>query len=313
VDDHFASLHRLTQGQPAPIEDLQKKLNELFVQLSAVDAAQKSKSPPPPSGGLDRAKAEAGLLPVPLRGMVETLADAGLQQSRSAERQTLANDLKPIHEVCQRSIAGRYPFAPSASSDVPVEDFGQLFGVGGLLDDFFNKRLSSLVDTGTTPWSYRPNLDGSKPAAAAALADFQRAARIRDVYFRTGGRSPAFRLDIRLLDALDPGRDIVLDWDGQPLKFTGGGQTQTLQWPSQRNNPQLKVQVSGQTLLSLEGPWAPLRLFDRFEPQSSPSSERFFFTIAAEGRRFRFEVTASSVFNPYRLRELQQFRCPGAL
>ena len=32
-----------------------------------------------------------------------------------------------------------------------------------------------------------------------------------------------------------------------------------------------------------------------------------------DGKRARLEVTASSVFNPFRLREMQQFRCPAAL
>jgi type VI secretion system protein ImpL len=314
VNDHFAHLHRLAQGQPAPVEETQKRLNELFVQLAAVDTAQKSRSAPPPSAGLERLKAEAGLAPQPVRGMMEALADAGLSQSRSAERQTLSSDLKPITEFCQRSVAGRYPFSSSAPSDVPPEDFGQLFGVGGLLDDFFNKRLMPLVDTSATPWAYRPQADGSKPAASASLADFQRAARIRDVFFRTGGRMPAFRLDVRLLDTADAARDLTLDWDGQQMRYTASGQTHTLNWPSQRLNPQLRVLTAGgAAIATFEGPWAPFRLFDRFEPQSSPTPERFYFTIPAEGKRLRFEVTASSVFNPYRLKELQQFRCPGAL
>jgi type VI secretion system protein ImpL len=32
-----------------------------------------------------------------------------------------------------------------------------------------------------------------------------------------------------------------------------------------------------------------------------------------EGKKARFEVTANSVFNPFRLKEIQQFRCPGSL
>ena len=41
-------VHRLVDGQPAPIDDVLKLFNEVFVQLTAVDAAQKSKSAPPP-------------------------------------------------------------------------------------------------------------------------------------------------------------------------------------------------------------------------------------------------------------------------
>ena len=58
VDDHFANIHRQVTGQPAPIDDTLKIFNELYTQLSAVDAAQKSKSPPPPGGAAEKVKAE---------------------------------------------------------------------------------------------------------------------------------------------------------------------------------------------------------------------------------------------------------------
>ena len=73
------------------------------------------------------------------------------------------------------------------------DDFGQLFGPGGMLDDFFQRRLAPLVDTSTTPWTYKPLADGKRPASPAALAEFQRAARIREVFFRGGGKTPGIQ------------------------------------------------------------------------------------------------------------------------
>jgi type VI secretion system protein ImpL len=32
-----------------------------------------------------------------------------------------------------------------------------------------------------------------------------------------------------------------------------------------------------------------------------------------DGRRARLEITANSVYNPFRLLEIRQFRCPGSL
>jgi type VI secretion system protein ImpL len=55
------------------------------------------------------------------------------------------------------------------------------------------------------------------------------------------------------------------------------------------------------------------RLFDRFEVQTSAQPEKFVVVVNVEGKRARLEVTSNSVFNPFRLREVQQFRCPGAL
>ena len=53
-------------------------------------------------------------------------------------------------------------------------------------------------------------------------------------------------------------------------------------------------------------------MFDRFEVQPSGQPERFTVVVNVDGKRAKLEVTSSSAFNPFRLREIQQFRCPGA-
>ena len=64
----------------------------------------------------------------------------------------------------------------------------------------------------------------------------------------------------------------------------------------------------------IEGPWALLRLFDKvnFEPVAN-SQVTFRATFDIDGRKAVFEVTASSVRNPFRLRELHDFQCPMGL
>ena len=67
------------------------------------------------------------------------------------------------------------------------------------------------------------------------------------------------------------------------------------------------------TPLTFEGPWALFRLFDRFDVQPSSQPEKFSVLLNLEGKRVRLEVIANSVVNPFRMREIQQFRCPGSL
>ena len=62
-----------------------------------------------------------------------------------------------------------------------------------------------------------------------------------------------------------------------------------------------------------EGPWALFRMFDRFEVQPSSVPERFSVVMNLDGKRARLEVIAASVFNPFQMREIKQFRCPAAL
>ena len=314
VDDHFANIHRLAKGQPAPIDEVLKLFNEVYVQLAALDAAQKSKSAPPPAAGAERLKAAAGQQPEPIRSVLEKLAGVAATQGKAVEREGLTSELKPIAEVCNRAISGRYPFTASSKADVLPEDFAQMFGGGGMLDDFYQRKLAALVDTGSATWSFKPTADGVRPVNPAALADFQRAARIKEVFFRSGGKTPAFKVDIRPLELADGLKEIVLDIDGQATKFVAGNTTPvTVQWPSARVASQIKLSADGGAPMSFDGPWALFRLFDRFDVQPTAQPERFVVGLTLDGKKARLEVTASSVFNPFRLKEMQQFRCPGSL
>jgi type VI secretion system protein ImpL len=249
------------------------------------------------------------------RAVVETLVDSGLKRGRAIEGEVMTSELKPVTDFCLRSIANRYPFAPSSSADVLPDDFGQLFGTGGMLDDFFQRRLVTLVDTGKPTWAYKPLTDGSAPASPASLAEFQRAARIKEAFFRGGGKAPSFKVDLKVLELSDGLKELTIDIDGQALKFAAGGAPPvTVNWPSQRVASELRVTtVPPTTPVVLAGPWALFRLFDRFEAQPSSQPEKFTVLMNLDGKRARMEVTANSVLNPFRLREIRQFRCPGAL
>jgi type VI secretion system protein ImpL len=314
VDDHFANLRRQVEGQPAPIDDTLKLFDEIYVHLSAVDAAKNSKSPPPAGGVAERIKAAAVQLPEPVGVMLSELASAGADQSRNATISGLQDELKPVTDFCNRAVAGRYPFAAGARSDVPPEDFGRLFGVGGLMDSFFEQRLAELVDVSKSRWTYKPSSDGVQRTTPAALADFQRAARIREVFFRGGGSTPGVKLELRALELSDGLTDITVDIDGQVQKLAVGAPSIILTSPSPRNASQLKITNNlGATPLQFEGPWALFRMFDRFTVEPTAQPEKTIVVMNLDGRRARIEVTASSVFNPFRLREVQQFRCPSRL
>ncbi|MBV8503105.1 MAG: type VI secretion system membrane subunit TssM [Paucibacter sp.] len=315
VDDHFAALHRLTAGQPAPLDDVIKMFNDVFVQLSAIDAAQKSKSaPPPPSGAGAAAQAAAAMQPEPIKSMLGSLLGAGAAQGRTAERAGLSDEIRPVTEFCARTVAGRFPFAQGAKADVLPDDFGQLFGAGGLLDDFYQRRLAGLVDTGLAVWAYKPLPDGSKPPGGAALADFQRASRIKDAYFRSGGKQPGFKVDLRVVEMSDGMKELTLDMDGTAFKFTAGNTAaQTLTWPSQRVASQIKLSANGGAPAIFDGPWALLRLINQYEVQPSAQPERFTVLVNVDGKRAKLEIISGSAINPLRMREMQQFRCPESL
>ena len=322
VDDRFESLRRLvTAGgpnQPAPIDDALKLFNEVYVYLNAVDTAVKGRTSPPPGDVAGKLKSDAGRLPEPVRSMIENLSQTGATQAQVAERGNLSQDLRPVAEFCARAIAGRYPFVQSSKRDVLPEDFGQMFGAGGLMDDFFQKRLAALVDTSTRPWRYKPVAERGA-ITTQALAQFERAARIKEIFFRGGGRGPSMRLDFKPVEMDASITQFILDVDGQLVKYAHGPVVpMAVQWPGPKGSNQVRVQVSppsatGSSGSAVDGPWALFRTLDDGQLEAGDAPEKFFITFQVGNRRTRFEVTTNSVQHPIRLKELREFSCPEGL
>jgi type VI secretion system protein ImpL len=322
VDDHFDTIRRQmtapAPNQAAPIEETLKLFNDVYVYLTAVDTAAKSRSPMPPGDIAGKLKADAGRLPEPMRSMVENLSQSGAAQAQVAERSGLSQDLRPLADFCNRAIAGRYPLVPSSTRDALPEDFGQFFGPGGLMDDFFQKRLANLVDTSAKPWKYKP-VAGQANVSAAALAQFERAARIRDIFFR-GGKTPSIRLDFKVMEMDATITQFVLDVDGQLVKYAHGPVLpMAVQWPGTKGSNQVRIQLTppsssgGASGQVADGPWALFRVMEKAQLENTSIPEKFLVTFNVENRRTRFEVTTNSVQSPIRVRELQEFSCPEGL
>ena len=152
-----------------------------------------------------------------------------------------------------------------------------------------------------------------------ALAQFQRAAQIRDAFFHDGSRDMSIRFRVKAL-AFDPAlTQLNLDIDGQQLALRQDGlQSMLLQWPSGKNTGRASAQfdppaTAQGAALDASGPWALLHLLDagRLEPTAQP--DRYTLTLASAGRRAVLELDATSVVNPLRRAPLEQFRCPEHL
>lgn len=320
VDDRFEPLRRLVgppglqQGQ-APIDATLKTLDEYYGTLVATDAALRSGTPPPSQEAAVRLRAEAARLPQPVRGMIDRVAASSSAQTTTLVRASIgANMNSTVGDFCRRAVAGRYPLRRSASADVVPEDFARLFAPGGLMDEFFNKNLASIVDTSN--WTFKKNIDGSWAGGSGSLGSFQRAQVIRDVFFRGGGQTPSLRLEIKPIE-MDPGiSSMALDVDGTIVRYSHGPQlAQSVPWPGPRGRNQVLLQINGPAFgdagLKTDGPWALHRFFDKLTVSAGPTPEKFVATATIQDKKVTFEVSANSVQNPFRLRQLDEFACPS--
>ncbi len=324
VDDRFTALRAMVTppapGQPAPIDQTVSLINDAYTMLNATDVAVRSGNAPPASDVSNRIRAEAARLPEPIRSLLGTLSSSGANAALGATRTNLGTAINTqIGEFCRQATAGRYPFQRTSARDVTTDDFARLFAPGGLFDDFFAKNLVSYVDTSTRPWSFRQVGEAKMGDDNGTLVQFQRAAVIRDTFFRGGARTPSLRLDFKPIEMDTTITQFALDVDGQPVRYAHGPQLSTpISWPGPRGSGDVRIQLSpmtpgGTSGASADGPWALFRMLDKAQIESLGAPERFKVVFNIDGRRASFEVTASSVQNPFRLRELSEFACPGGL
>ncbi|HZW19935.1 type VI secretion system membrane subunit TssM [Noviherbaspirillum sp.] len=323
VDERFEALRRFVRSpggnQPAPVDASLTLINDLYTLLTATDAALKAGNTLPQSEVPNRVKAEAARMPEPMRSMLTGLADASLRQAISSSRSNLSTKLAGmVGEPCHKALAGRYPFTPGSKKDVVPEDFVRIMARDGVMDEFFQKNLAPLVDTSTRPWRFRNLGDPSTGGVSEALIQFERAQEIRRVFFPPGSNGFGFRVNMRPVD-MDKGIDqSILDIDGQLVSYAHDNVPAMLvQWPGPRASNQITLTVTlargGDQSQSYEGPWALFRLFERAQIVRSAQPERFRATVHIAGRRVTYDVTTSSVQNPFRLPELQAFQCPAKL
>jgi len=67
---------------------------------------------------------------------------------------------------------------------------------------FFEKNLAELVDTASSPWAWRPG-SSMQNAPGGALVQFERARKIKDTFFATGGKVPSVSFELTPI-TMDP-------------------------------------------------------------------------------------------------------------
>ena len=215
IDERYKQLRDLVAAAGgAPIDQVLKLLNDLQQQLAKMNAAGAGASVAPvgtdPSLAL---RAESQRQPQPLGRWLAAMSESSTAlRGGGARQQVIAayNGSGGPAALCPLAVNGRFPFVPGSSLETPLDDFAKLFAPGGLIDGFFNTQLRPYVDTTGKVWKPQ-SVDGvAAPVSQADIAQFQRAAVIRDLFFAPGSTTIAVRFDIMPVD-LDAGR-----FPGQP-------------------------------------------------------------------------------------------------
>ena len=319
VDGHFAALHAQAAGAAgAPIEQALALMKDVALYFDAAEAARRNGTPAPSGEVLLRLKRAADGQPAPLSTLLNNVNTGAAGLALGSERARL-NALWSAAGApfCRDAIGGRYPLVRSAARDITADDFGKFFGPGGLMDDFFSKNLAPAVDMSGGQWHWRGG--GATPLGIPqdVLDQFQRGARLRDMFFASDAHQPSLHFTLRPLSADTALSKVTLELDGQPVLYVAGaaGVATPIALPSGKGDGVVRLTATPalRAELHTDGPWAWLHLMDQGQLEADPQGGRYRLTLTLDGSKILYELSASSVINPYRRDALEQFHCPASL
>jgi len=331
VDAHFRAIHEFVAGgpeHPAGLEPAIAKIQAIYQATSATANApnpgQMQLAALASGGGGGAGGGAAGLkdiakdLPKPVAAMLTTVSQSSSALTASGASSALGDAWRSkVLPLCTEAF-GRYPFIAGSAEDVPLDDFTRLLGPGGLVDGFFNDNLKPFVDTSHSPWRWQSADHTSLGLSPGTLTEFERAAYIRDGLFG-GGTAMAVRfsllpvsLDARIARA-------TIDIAGTSMTYDHGPtESEMFQWPGAGGKTLVRVTLTpagggSGTVIERDGAWALLRLLDAGRVIPSGQPDRFRLVFSAPGGSVAYQLTASSVRNPFTMSALRAFRCPAKL
>ncbi|GAB2917648.1 type VI secretion system membrane subunit TssM [Paraburkholderia jirisanensis] len=312
IEAHFASLNQLSAGTPGatPLDHTVGVLDQLSKALLTMNDLSDPAAQNNPA--LLAARQEGGQLPPQVASLVAGLTGKSAALVASGSSAALADQFRAAAgNDCPSFVDGRYPFAAGGASDIPLQNFADLFGNGGRFDGFFKSTLSKLVDSGGRTWRYKP---GVPAAPAAVLATAQTADEIRQSYFR-GGAQPQVGFTL-LAPQLDSAiAKLSVEIDGQKYEYTGSTPaSMAMTWPGPQPGHVVisAVDTAGVavgTPLKFDGDWALFHALDAGHLQKQ-GDLRYVATFSFAGHAVQLPIQPASLTNPFGNNPAHRFRCP---
>jgi len=314
VEERFKFLSDYVGGSPAPIDEAIQAINAVYLALNnALNQFVPNAGPDTAlNSAVQQLRAAAGRAPASVGGQLTGMADT-IDKIDKGQVSGNLNDAYQAAVVpfCSKMVGNRYPIFADGGADVTLDDFARLFAPGGVLDGFFKSNLMQYVDTSRIPW--RPQ--GGLAISPVGLEEFRIAGLIRDSMFALGN-TPSARFEVVPVALDNAATQVLLELDGQTVTYSHGPQVPVqMQWPG-TGVKQARISFQPQTpdsSITKDGPWALFRLFDQGAITPGGGPDRFTITFNVGGHTAAFEIRAGSVLNPFSLKELHKFRCPGKI
>jgi type VI secretion system protein ImpL len=323
IEAQFKPFHQVVEGSGSSrlidviLGDLTQINNTL--QTIVLNPAQEQQATSALRGQVAQFKNDALRMPRPFSKMLLDSADSFEGAVAAATYGQIRDEFQnAVYGPCQKIVPNRYPFNRNARDEIPLQEFGKLFGGNGYFDNFFKKNLENYADTSQREWKWRADNPVARQMDVETLRQFQRAAQIKDAFFPNNGNVPFVTLFVT--PPAFPGTGLVAKLEINGIAVTSSDQpnpaAMQVQWPGGGGKSKVSL-TQGSTLLgelepSLGGQWALFRLLDRAsKAHRPPNGISASWSLNLHDVSFQFAVGTSS--NPLLLPALAEFRCPAKL
>ena len=313
--DWLDALVRSQDGQPSEFDELISLLGLVYDDLNRMSIGNLGADLSANSAALVNFRAAAGRLEGPMKRWAAQIAVGSTDVTVGGTRAAIsARWQAEVLPTCLQVTSNTYPFQRGARTDAPLQDFGRVFGPGGLIDAFFDETLAQYVDTSTNPWSWQEVNGNDLGISDGVLVQFQHAAAIRDAFFG-GGPSPQLRFQVTP-QALDPdARSVSWEIDGTTVAFAQRDDPRpvAVTWPGGVGLSEVRFERPKRNSvneLRRDGPWALFRILDAAAVRPTNAADRTRVTFNVGGRIAIFELQAGSLINPFAMASLSRFSCP---
>jgi type VI secretion system protein ImpL len=325
ITQHFAAIHTLLLGDPgaAPIDRLILQIKELQEKLEPVgrgigQEVGNVESLAAVGRASESLKQSATGLPEAVGSLIKEVGNSAQAVSRGGLSASLSDRYRQeVVRECSLAVKGRYPFVAGSTMDVPMNDFGRVFGYSGVFDTFYKQNLDRLVDNSRSPWRWRSDASGEAVGlGAGVLSQFEQAQVIRETFFKNGSQTPelSFTITFNTLSQVATS-SVLLELDGQrfPYRFEAP-RALSVKWPGpNRGTAVVTFEERGgnRPHTEFKGDWALFRLIDSGQMRRAESSEKSVLTLQKDLHSTEITIDAGTVHNPFGTHNWQTFTCGG--
>lgn len=315
IADEFRDWHALLRG-----EDRNRPIDAIINNITAIYVDRRSAA----SGGTANEAVFQNLLsdltmsnssfPDPMARLLSGIED----QFRSASQDATLTELNRILNddvtaFCQREIADAFPFGNGRH--ISTSNFGEFFGHGGVMDNFYTDHLRDYASPGANGLEPRPDSSVGQRLSAATLAQFDRAQAIRSAFFASGSKSPTVTMFVTYESSAPQGIAPFLNIHGVDVPPRFDRQAAPVDWPGTGTGVSLQltpaVQGRANRLDFSGGRWSIINFLRDATANVDGNIARITHGIGGRTVTFTFEFDSTTV--PFLMPELQGFSCPTSL